>query len=161
MCAMAEPFAALRDDFIRITNEVIWCSLTTVDEHGRPRARIMHPIWEVLGDRPVGWMVTGRTPVKSRHLAGNPNVAVSYWSPAQQVVLAEGVASWVEDAAMKQHVWDLFMTTPPPRGYDLGGFGIDGVTSEIFTPLRLDPHSVHVFDGTGFPADFTPRTARF
>jgi hypothetical protein len=40
---MAEPFAALRDDFTRITGEVIWCSLTTVDEHGRPRARVMHP----------------------------------------------------------------------------------------------------------------------
>jgi hypothetical protein len=46
-------------------------------------------------------------------------------------------------------------------GYDLGGFGIEGANSEIFTPLRLDPRAVHVFDGTGFPADFTPRTAQF
>jgi uncharacterized pyridoxamine 5'-phosphate oxidase family protein len=157
---MAESFGALRDEFLRITNEVIWCSLSTVDESGQPRARIVHPIWEVIDDRPVAWVVTGKTPVKSRHLAANPLVAVSYWSPAQQVVLAECAATWVEDLATRQHVYDLFMTTPPPLGYDLGWTGPQGAASEIFTVLRLDPSRVSVFDGEGFPMNFTPRTAR-
>ncbi|TCO44248.1 pyridoxamine 5'-phosphate oxidase family protein [Actinocrispum wychmicini] len=158
---MAELFEALRDDFVRITDDVIWCSVTTVDDAGRPRSRILHPLWEIVDGRPVGWVVTGRTPVKARHLAANPNVAVSYWSPDQRVVLAECVASWVQDVETKSRVWDLFMTTPPPRGYDLSGFIPDGAADAAFTPLRLDPRSVHVYDGTGFPIHFTPRTAHF
>ncbi len=155
---MAESFAALQDEFLRITGEVVWCSVTTVGEHGHPRSRILHPIWEVLDGRPVAWVVTGRTPVKTRHLAANPNVAVSYWSPSQQVVLAECVASWVEDLETKRHIYDLFNSTPPPLGYDVTWAG--GPDSDIFTPLRLDATRVQVFDGTGFPRDFTPRTAR-
>jgi general stress protein 26 len=156
---MAEPFAALKDEFLRITGEVVWCTVTTVDPGGHPRSRILHPIWEVLDGRPVGWVVTGRTPVKTRHLAANPNVAVSYWHPSQEVVLAECVADWVEDQETKQHVWDLFMTTPPPLGYDLSWAGPDKAASAIFTPLRLTPSRVQVYDGTGFPANFTPRSA--
>ena len=32
--------------------------MTTVDERGRPRGRLVHPVWE----EPVGWLATGGTP---------------------------------------------------------------------------------------------------
>lgn len=60
------------------------------------------------------------------------------------------VARWVEDTATKRQVWDLFMTTPPPLGYDLRAFGVPGPDSPAFTPLRLDPWRVQVLRFTGF-----------
>jgi hypothetical protein len=93
---MAERFAALKDDFLRLTAEIVWCTVTTVDSQGRPRSR----------------------------------------------------------------VFDLFMNTPPPLGYDLRGFGSDGPGSSTFTPLRLDPSRIQVLLGTEFPGSFTPRLVR-
>ncbi|WP_067491873.1 pyridoxamine 5'-phosphate oxidase family protein [Actinomadura hibisca] len=156
---MAEQFSALQDDFLRFTHEIVWCTVTTVDGRGRPRSRVLHPIWEVVDGRPIGWIFTGRTPVKARHLAENPHVAFSYWSPSQNVVLGEATASWVEDMGVKQRVWDIFLGTPPPLGYDLRAFGVAGPESEGFTVLRLDPSRVQVLDGANFPTSLTPRTA--
>ncbi len=155
---MAVTFDAIEDDFFRFVREIVWCTVTSVDGRGRPRSRILHPLWEMIDGRPVGWIATGKTPVKVRHLAANPVVAFSYWSPAQHVVQGEAVASWVEDAAVKQRVWDLFMTTPPPVGYDLRLFS-PGPDSPQFTLLRLDPERIQVLDGASFPTDFTPRVA--
>ena len=158
---MAESFAAFEKEFLQSTSEIIWCTVTTVDTRGRPRSRVLHPIWQVIDGRPVGWVITGKTPVKARHLAANPYVACSYWSPAQNIVYADCVASWVEDAAVKQQVWDLFMTTPPPLGYDLSGFGLDGPRNPIFTPLRLDAWRVQILRGEEFPfGDLVPRMWR-
>ena len=32
--------------FIEMTQQIVWCSAATVDTKGRPRSRILHPIWE-------------------------------------------------------------------------------------------------------------------
>ena len=110
---MESSFAPFAEDVLGIVADTVSCTVTTVDAAGRPRSRILHPIWEVIDDRPVVWVMTGRTPVKTAHIAANPHVALSYWSPAQDTVIADCVASWVDDAATKRHVWDLFATTPP------------------------------------------------
>ena len=48
-----EPFA---EEFLLRTGEIIWCTATTVDAQGRPRSRILHPIWQVIdGCRSAGW----------------------------------------------------------------------------------------------------------
>jgi hypothetical protein len=39
----------------------VYCTLTTVDEHGRPRGRIVNPRFVVRDGRTVGWALTGRT----------------------------------------------------------------------------------------------------
>lgn len=148
---MAESFAAFEEEFRRYTSEIVLCTVTTVDGKGRPRSRMLHPIWQVIEGRPVGFVVTSKTPVKARHLAANPYVACSYWSPAQNVVYADCMASWVGDDAGKQHVWDLFMTTPPPVGYDLSGFDPERTRNPLFTPLRLDPWRIQIMNGEGFP----------
>ncbi|MGK5550913.1 pyridoxamine 5'-phosphate oxidase family protein [Actinomadura kijaniata] len=156
---MAESFADLEELFLRFTREIVWCTVTTVSPGGRPRSRILHPVWEVVDGRPVGWVFTGRTPVKTRHLAANPHVAFSYWTPSHDTVLGEAVASWVEDQEVRRHVWDLITTAPPPLGYDLTGFGLSGPRDAAFTPLRLDATRVQVLDGSDVPKDFKPRMA--
>lgn len=56
---MAVPFSTLEDDFLRITG-------ATVATLGRPRTRVLHPIWQVIDNRPVGWVGTSRAPLKTR-----------------------------------------------------------------------------------------------
>lgn len=118
---------------------------------GSARSRILHPIWQEIDGRPVGWIVTNKSPLKTRHLAANPHVACMYWCPDQHTVSADCATRWVDDAATKRQVWDLFMTTPPPVGYDLRDFGMPGPDAANFTPLRLDPWRVPVmrFEGWG------------
>ncbi len=155
---MPASFAPFQDEFLAFTTKIVWCTMATVDAQGRPRQRIMHPIWQVVGDRPVGWVLTGRTSVKTRHLAANPHVSCAYWSQAQHTVVADCVASWVEDATVKRQVGDLFATTPPPLGYDLGGGGIlAGPDDPRFTPLRLAPWRVQILRFEGWTGNLTPR----
>jgi len=144
--------SAIAEEIRRITAQVVWCTATTVGPDGRPRSRILHPIFEVRSDRPVGWVVTVRGGVKALHLAGNPHVACSYWNPAQDTVQLDCVASWVDDAAEKEAVFELFSSTPPPLGFDLSGFGPEGAANEHFTPLRLDAWRAQLLDAESFAA---------
>ncbi len=148
---MAASFADFKEDFLRFTSEIVLCTVTTVGPDGRPRSRMMHPVWQVIDDKPVGWIVTSRTPVKARHLAANPFVACSFWSPAQNTVYIDSIASWVEDSEGKKYVWDTFMNTPPPVGYDLSGYGMDGINNPLYAPLRLDPYRVQIMRGEEYP----------
>lgn len=110
-------FSEVRDEFLRVTGEIVFCTATTVDSRGRPRNRVLHPIFIVDGDRPLGWAVTGRTAAKTRHLALNPHVACSFWSPSQDTVFVDCVATWADDEAELERVWQLFLNTPTPLGW--------------------------------------------
>lgn len=152
-----QPFA---EEFLLRTGKIVWCTATTVDRQGRPRSRILHPIWQVIDDLPVGWVVTSQTPVKTAHLAANPHLACMYWSPAQHTVAIDCVASWANEAE-KHCVWDLFMSTPPPLGYDLGWYGVEQWRNPLFNPLRLDAWRVQMLRGEQLAAmALTPRTWR-
>lgn len=147
-------FAELAPDFLRITGETVFCTATTVDASGRPRNRMLHPIFVVRDGRPVGWALTGRTPAKTQHLAANPHLACSYWNPSQDTVFLDCVAAWTEDDAEKHQVWDLFLTTPTPLGWGpegMAGYGSERWHNPVFTPLRLDPWRVQVMSGSEYP----------
>jgi hypothetical protein len=147
-------FAPLADDFLRITAETVFCTATTVDERGRPRNRILHPIFVVRDDRPLGWALTGRTPLKTRHLAANPHMACSYWTPSHDTVFIDCTTSWVEDEEEKREVYDLFRDTPTPLGWGpegMAGYGDEQWRNPIFTPLRLAPWRVQIMRGEEYP----------
>ena len=99
--------------------------VATVDTSGKPRTRILHPLWEGT----TGWIATGRHSLKEKHLAANPHVSLSYWDPQQQNVYVEAMAQWEDDPETKRRIWALFGSTPEPAGYNLGDFfpgGPDG-----------------------------------
>jgi len=144
-----DDFSQLQDDFLRFTAKIVLCTVTTVSPEGRPRSRMLHPVFTVRARSPVGWVCTSRTPVKARHLRLNPYVAVSYWSPDNDTVYAECRATWVDSEGEKDDVWDLFTTTPPPLGYDLSGYGTP--RNPAFSPLRFDPYRVQVVSGREYP----------
>lgn len=137
-------FESIEEDFLRISAEVAWATVATVDSRGRPRTRILHPYWEVVDGRPVGWVGTVRSPLKSKHLAANPFVSVAYWSPKQETAHADCRASWADDE--RERVWNLFLEAEPPLGYDPATLPQwkDGALGGEFAALRLDPWRVMV-----------------
>lgn len=145
---MASTFSEIQDEFFRYVGDIVYATMTTVDAKGRPRARILIAVWEVIDGRPVGWLATFKTPVKTAHLEGNPHATFSYWDRRQNAASADTVAAWVEDPQVKQRVWDLYRRGSPPRvGYDPLGYW-KGPDDPRFAVLRLDPWRVQVVRGT-------------
>lgn len=135
--------------FVEMAHRIVWCTVATVDPQGRPRSRILHPIWQWDGSSLVGWIATGPTPTKRAHLAASPHASISYWAPSHDTCTAECRASWALDDATRAMVWDLFLHGPPPVGYDPGivpGWG--SPTADGFAALRLEPWRLRVFPGT-------------
>lgn len=142
--AHVRAFADLQPDFDAIVGAVNYATMTTVDTLGRPRSRVLIPVWETVAEHPVGWLGTYRTPVKAAHIAGNPHVTFSYWSPAQNTVAVDAVAAWTDDPSERAHVWDLYRHgSPPGAGYDPAQFW-QGPDDPSFQVLRLDPWRIQV-----------------
>lgn len=119
-------FSEIEQDFHQRVSRIVWCTVTTVDKLGRPRARILHPVWEGS----TGWIMTGRNTYKAKHLERNPYVSLSYWDQQHEQVYAECKAEWADDLATKERIWKLFETTPEPYGYN----------PKLFFPAPEDPN---------------------
>lgn len=133
-------FADIETEFMDRVRRIIWCSVATVDRRGRPRSRILHPIWE----GPTGWIATGRRSLKEKHLRHNPYVSLCYWDQSQQQIYADCTATWEDDLAEKRRVWDLFKATPPPLGYDPALFWPAGPEEPGFGLLKLTPWRIEL-----------------
>jgi general stress protein 26 len=101
-------------EFLGRASKTVWCNVATVDSQGRPRSRIMHPIWEGF----TGWAMTRRGTPKSKHLDKNPYVSVAYIADVAKATYLDCKVEWVLDLAEKQRVWELTARTPAPLGYD-------------------------------------------
>ena len=135
--------------FVAMAHRIVWCTVATVDAKGRPRSRILHPIWEWDGTRLTGWIATGPTPTKRAHLQAHPSVSCSYWTPTHDTCVAECTAKWAFDDATRTRVWDLFKNGPAPVGYDPKMIpGWTSPTVPAFAALELDPWRLRVFPGT-------------
>jgi general stress protein 26 len=142
-------FAEVKSQFDAYIGDIVYATMTTVDKKGRPRARVLIPVWETVEGAPVGWLATYRTPVKAAHLANNPHTTFSYWTARQNAVSVDAVARWVDDPETRRHVWDLYKrTSPPGAGYDLGRFWRAGPDDPELHVLRLTPWRVQVIRGT-------------
>ena len=69
MTIKVTSFGEIEEQFAAYIGDIVYATMTTVDAKGRPRARVLIPIWEVVDGRPIGWLATYRTPVKAAHLA--------------------------------------------------------------------------------------------
>jgi hypothetical protein len=136
--------------FVEMAHRIVWCTVATVDPDGRPRTRILHPLWELDGERLTGWIATGPTPLKRRHLDAHPDISLSYWDPSHDTCTAECTTEWLFDDETRTTVWNRFKDAPPPVGYDpaIVPPWSGGPTSEAFAALKLDPYRLRVFPGT-------------
>ncbi len=135
--------------FVKMAHEIVWCTAATVDARGRPRSRVLHPIWQWEEGRLTGWIATGPTPIKRAHLEASPYLSCNYWAPTQDTCVAECRAEWAFDDATRSMVWDLFANGPAPVGYDPAMIpGWDNAASPTFAALKLDPWRLRVMPGT-------------
>lgn len=132
--------------FVEMAHRIVWATVATVDPEGRPRTRILHPIWEWDGASLVGWIATDPTSQKAAHLAGNPSVSITYWAPDHDTATADCGSSWITDDDGRAEVWRRFAEGPEPVGYDPAIIPIwaGGPTSPRFAGLRLEPWRVRV-----------------
>ena len=142
--------ATIAPAFVEMAHRIVWATAATVDEHGRPRGRILHPYWEWDGTALVGWIATGPTPLKRAHLEHSPYISLTYWTPTHDTCTAECGAALVYDDETRQRIWDLFKHGPAPVGYDPAIIPPwkDGPLSPEFAALRLDPWRLRVMPGT-------------
>lgn len=136
--------------FVEMAHSIVWASVATVDANGRPRTRILHPIWEWDGTDLFGWVATVPSPVKRAHLEVHPDVSVSYWAPTHDTCSAECLVEWYSDDETRTAVWNRFAQAPEPVGYDpyVIPQWSGGPTSEQFAALRLTPYRLRVMPGT-------------
>jgi hypothetical protein len=129
-----KDFAEIEEEFLQRVRRMIWCSAATVDGRGRPRSRILHPLW----DGATGWICTHRSSYKSQNLAHHPYVSLAYITEITRPVYADCETAWVEDPGEKRRVWNKFKNTPEPLGFDPA---VDFISPdhEIFGLLKLTP----------------------
>jgi len=134
--------------FVEMAHRIVWCSAATVDTSGRPRTRILHPIWEWDGAQLTGWVGTGPTPAKRAHLAAHPYASCNYWSPNHDTCLAECAAELVFDEAVRTDVWNRFVHAPEPVGYDPSILPQwNSPIGDEFVALKLAPWRLRVMPG--------------
>ena len=134
-----QSFTEIEAEFVNRTHRIVWCTVATVNRQGRPRSRILHPLWEGS----TGWVATNRHSLKEKHLQHNPHVSLSYWDQQHQQIYADCTAAWEESLSEKQRLWDLFKNTPPPLGYDVGMFW-KGPGDPQYGLLKLTPWRIEL-----------------
>lgn len=109
-----EAFADIAEEFHERVSSIVWCTVATIDRLGRPRSRILHPMW----DGATGYIMTGRRSLKARHIESRPYVSLSYWDAQKGIAYADCRARWLDDLEDRRRVWKLFESTPEPYGYN-------------------------------------------
>lgn len=131
-------FADIESAFLQRVHTMVWCNVATIDSCGRPRSRVLHPIW--VGA--MGWIATRRSSHKAKHIATHPYVSLAYVSDVARPVYADCYAEWDDSAETKQWLWDQFLNTPPPLGYDpapiFGSIDDPGYGVLKLTPWRIE-----------------------
>lgn len=138
--------------FVEIAHRIVWCTVATVDTKGRPRTRILHPLWEWDGTDLVGWIATGEGSLKTKHLAKTPWVSLTYWDPTHDTVTADCEAVMVDDDKTRTWLWNAYKEAPAPVGYDpaiIPGWA-GGPTAGGFAVMKLTPTRLHVVRALDF-----------
>jgi hypothetical protein len=143
------PLSRVAPAFVEMAHQIVWANAASVDRRGRPRSRVLHPIWEWDGEALVGWIATGPTPLKRAHLAASPHLSLNYWAPSQDTCVAECRAEWAFDLETRREVWGRFKNAPAPVGYDPAIIpGWSSPDDDAFAALRLTPWRLRVFPGS-------------
>lgn len=136
-----QSFAVIEAEFIGRVHAMVWCSMATLDTRNRLRSRILHPIWEGA----TGWASARPHSLKAKHIAHCSYVSLAYIADIARPVYVDCTAEWETDGSVKQHVWELFKTTPPPAGFDLANIFKDVHDSE-YGVLKFTPWRIELFD---------------
>ncbi len=93
--------------------------------------------------------------LKAKHLANTPSISIAYIAEPLTPVYAECTAEWIQHAAEKQRLWDLFANTPEPLGYNPALF-FHSVGNPNFGVLKLTPWRIELGNLMGESKVWTP-----
>lgn len=102
--------------FVAIAHRIVWTTVATVTPEGRPRTRILRPLWEWDGASLVGWIATSPSSPKRADLDATPRVSLTYWDDTQDTATADCETTWVLDDDGRRQVWETFARGPEPAG---------------------------------------------
>ena len=146
------PMPALEEvapAFVEMAHRIVWCSVATVDHQGRPRSRILHPLWEWDGARSRAGSRPGRHRRSARTWQHSPYVSCSYWTDNHDTCIAECRAEWHFDDETRIDVWNKFKSRAcagrlrprdHPRLDKPDGRRVRGVAARAVAPARLSRH---------------------
>jgi general stress protein 26 len=135
-----ESFAEIEAEFVTRVSSVIWCNMATIDTVGRPRSRIVHPVWEGS----IGWVASRPTSFKVKHLAATPYVSLAYVADTAKPVYVDCSVEWVKTPAEKVRVWDFIKSQPDPYGFDPATLFPNGADDPGCGFLKLTPWRLEV-----------------
>ena len=124
-----------------VVERVVWATVATVGADGRPRTRLMHPVWWWGDEAPTALVSARRTPLKVAHLAAQPVVSCFYWDPAHDTVALEADAAWVPAEGVGE-AWARIAEVAPPVGFDPAMIWPDGPDDPGCAFLELTAHRV-------------------
>ena len=134
--------------FVEMAHRIVWCTAATVDASGRPRSRILHPMWEWDGKQLLGWIATSPTITKRAHIKASPYISLNYWTPSHDTCVAECRVTWILDDDGRTELWNSFLNTQSPVGYDPKLIPAwTSPTCDAFAGLKLAPWRLRVFPG--------------
>jgi general stress protein 26 len=137
-------FDDIRAELMERAGRMVYANLATVDSKGRPRSRVVHPVWEGS----TVWITGFPDTPKRRHIAANPRVSLAYITETWTPVYADCRAEPIDDIETKRRVWDVILHTPPPMGFDPAA--IYGAPDDPrFALLRLTPWRIQLTDSPG------------
>ena len=116
---------------------MVYCSAATIDSQQRPRSRVLHTVWEGR----VGWVATEVKAAKVKQVAMNPAISLAFIADPFKPLYIECRASWQNDAATRQAVWDLSLKS----GFD-PAVSWEYVENPVYGILRLDPWRIELYD---------------
>jgi hypothetical protein len=130
-------FAEIEPEFIERAHRMVWCDLATVGPDGRPRTRVVHPVWR----DGAGHVTSLRTGPKADDIGRNPYVSLAYIGDPLKPAYAECQADWIDNPAVRRQLWDWIATIPEPLGYDtaqmFGNNDYPGLTILRWRPWRI------------------------
>jgi pyridoxamine 5'-phosphate oxidase-like protein len=134
----------LHEEFVAVAHRIVWCTVATVDRRGRPRSRLMHPVWELDEHGALHALVTTRPrPLKRAHLAHSPFVSCSYWDTQHDTAVAECHARWLDSDEIPG-AWERVKSPPPPVGHDPAAIWPEGPDTPDCAFLELTPWRLSV-----------------
>ena len=143
------PLADVAPAFVEMAHRIVWCSAATVDRAGRPRTRVLHPIWEWDGTTLTGWIATSPLSPKARDLEATPALALTYWTTTHDTCSASCDATWEDSEEERRAGWDRFVNAPAPVGYDPSIIPPwTDPQAPAFGILRIEPYELRVMAGT-------------
>lgn len=144
-------FTDIQAVFMERIQEAVYCNMATVDRKGRPRSRIMHPVWE----GPIGWVISWPDSHKAKHLAYNPWITLAYIHDKNKPTYIDANAEWIENLNEKKRIWNLHKKISPPLGFDPQTH-YENIHNPYFGLLKFTPWRIELGNLDGEPLIWRP-----